>query len=246
MLRRVSTVRFSVVVPAFNEAQYLPRLLDSVDAARARFDAGPEAVEVVVADNGSTDATAEVALARGCRVAPVERRAIAAARNGGAAMATGEYLCFVDADTRIHADTFTAMNSFVRAGGCAGGSTGWRMERNSPGIFCTTLVARFLTWMAGANGVFVFCRRDLFHEIGGYNEAKRYAEDVEFFRAMRKAAKKHGLNVVWNTGTPATVSARKFDRHGDWHMFYMGFWILRNRSLNKTVDNYWYNDSERF
>ena len=238
--------RYSVVIPAYNEAEYLPCLLDSVDCARERFELGPDAVEVVVADNGSTDATAAIAAARGCKVAPVANRAIAAARNGGAAAADGEILCFVDADTRIHPDTFNAVESRMVTGEYGGGAVGWHMERRSLGLILTTLVARFLTWLAGANGVFVYCRREIFDEIGGYNEEKRFAEDVEFFRAMRKASKKRGLKIVWKTGTPAVVSARKFDRHGDWHMLYMWLWILKNRSLNKTVDNYWYNDSERF
>src|SRR5207249_845038 len=48
--------RVSLIIPAYNEAAYLPRLLDSVDAARARFARGAEAVEVIVADNASSDA----------------------------------------------------------------------------------------------------------------------------------------------------------------------------------------------
>jgi len=50
----VSPPRISLVIPAYNEEKYLPRLLDSVDAARARF-AGRGDVEVIVADNVSTD-----------------------------------------------------------------------------------------------------------------------------------------------------------------------------------------------
>ena len=97
--------RFSLVVPAYNEERFLPQLLDSVDGARAAYAGGAGAVEVIVADNDSTDATAAVAAARGCRVASVAKRVIAAARNGGAAVARGEILCFVDADMRIHRQT---------------------------------------------------------------------------------------------------------------------------------------------
>src|SRR6476646_4619580 len=88
--------RISLVIPAYNEAGFLPRLLDTVATARGRYAAGPSAVEVIVADNMSTDETAAMAQSRGCRVATVERRRIAAARNGGAAMARGEILAFTD------------------------------------------------------------------------------------------------------------------------------------------------------
>ena len=69
--------RFSLVIPAYNEEHYLPRLLDSVEVARNRYSRGPGAVEVIVADNCSTDGTADLAMARGCHVVSVEPRVIA-------------------------------------------------------------------------------------------------------------------------------------------------------------------------
>jgi hypothetical protein len=101
--RRSSTsMRFSVVIPARNEETLLPRLLDTVEAARRAYRGGAERVEVIVADNVSTDGTVEVARARGTRVVSVEKRVIGAVRNGGARDARGEILVFVDADIRIH------------------------------------------------------------------------------------------------------------------------------------------------
>lgn len=66
-------MRFSLVVPAYNEERYLPRLLDSVDTARQAYRGGPAQVEVIIADNASTDATARIARERGCRMAAVEK-----------------------------------------------------------------------------------------------------------------------------------------------------------------------------
>ncbi len=103
--------RLSLVIPAYNEAQLLPRLLDTIDIARARYSGGAEAIEVVVADNGSTDSTATIASARGCRVAAVAKRMIGASRNGGAALATAPILCFVDADMQVHPETFNAIGN---------------------------------------------------------------------------------------------------------------------------------------
>jgi len=236
----------SVIVPAFNEAAYLPHLLDSIEVTRSRFDGAADAIEVIVANNGSTDATAEIARSRGCRVVDVEKRAIACARNGGASVASGATLCFVDADIRIHPDTFIAIAKRMQSGTIVGGATGWLLERRSPGLIATTFVVRALTWLARVNAGVVFCRADVFHAIGGYNENRRFGEDVEFFMAMRRAGKRSGMKTIWSTRTPAIVSTRKFDRHGDWHMFAMGLWVLRNRSLDKTVENYWYNKDARF
>ena len=77
----------SIVVPAYNEATLLPRLLDTIDIARDRFEGGRDQIEVIVADNGSTDETGAIARARGCLVAPVSKRVIGASRNGGASLA---------------------------------------------------------------------------------------------------------------------------------------------------------------
>ena len=135
MMAIESSPRLSLVIPAFNERECLPRLLDSVDEARGQYRHGPDRVQVIVADNASTDGTGLLAADRGCLVARVERRAIAAARNGGARLALGEVLAFVDADMRIHPQTFNAIDSALQSPRVAGGRpacawsdgrSGWR------------------------------------------------------------------------------------------------------------------------
>src|SRR5215213_4484647 len=127
----------SIVIPAYNEARYLPRLLDTIDAARDRYSGGRDAIEVIVADNASTDDTAAIAAARGCRVVPVTKRMIGASRNGGAAMATAPILCFVDADMQIHRESFNAIAAALQDPRIVGGATGVTMERWSMGIALT-------------------------------------------------------------------------------------------------------------
>ena len=58
--------RFSLIIPPYNEERLLGRVLDSVDAARTAYGRG-DAIEVIVADNASTDRTAVIAATRGCR-----------------------------------------------------------------------------------------------------------------------------------------------------------------------------------
>ena len=69
--------RISLVVPAYNEAVYLPALLASVGVARQRYAHGAHELEVIVADNASTDTTAAVAGRWGARVVNVERSTVA-------------------------------------------------------------------------------------------------------------------------------------------------------------------------
>ena len=86
--------RFSVVVPAFNEADYLPATLDSLRAQDFRGE-----VEVIVVDNNSTDATAAVAAAHGARVLHEPHVGVCWARQRGTAAARGQIVVSTDADT---------------------------------------------------------------------------------------------------------------------------------------------------
>jgi GT2 family glycosyltransferase len=92
----------SVIIPAFNQGQFLATAIDSV-LAQTHGD-----VEVVVVDDGSTDETPDVLAAyAGSRQVRVVRQAnagVGAARNAGFAASSGSLVCFLDADDYYHAD----------------------------------------------------------------------------------------------------------------------------------------------
>src|SRR5947208_3409960 len=89
----------SFIVPAYNEEAELSFTLAAICAAAS---GAAQPFEIVVVDDGSTDATPKIAEQAGARVVSIHRRQIAAARNAGARAARGEYLFFVDADTRVN------------------------------------------------------------------------------------------------------------------------------------------------
>jgi glycosyltransferase involved in cell wall biosynthesis len=91
---------YSVIIPAFNEEEFLA---ETILAAREAMNAGDRKGELIVVDNNSTDSTAEVARKAGAdRVVFEAHNQIARARNAGAAATTTPLLVFVDADTRIN------------------------------------------------------------------------------------------------------------------------------------------------
>lgn len=237
--------RISLVIPAHNEAELLPRLLDTVDQARQRYRHGAAAIEVIVADNASTDQTADLALARGCRVVPVAKRVIGAARNGGAAVATAPILCFVDADFRIHPETFSAIDAALDER-VVGGATGVTLERWSPGIAATFGVLATLVLATGIDTGVVFCRRADFERVGGYDESRDFAEDVAFLWALKRLGWSRRQRLIRLTSVKAVASTRKFDRYGDWHMFtrmpQVLASMLRRRGRHDFVRQYWYDD----
>jgi glycosyltransferase involved in cell wall biosynthesis len=92
-----SSPAVSVVIAAYNHAPFIGALLESVLAQSFRD------FEVVVVDDGSTDATAEIAKAAGAadarlRVVVQENRGVVEARNRGMALACGEFVTVVDSD----------------------------------------------------------------------------------------------------------------------------------------------------
>ncbi|MBL8525501.1 MAG: glycosyltransferase [Betaproteobacteria bacterium] len=243
----MSTPRFSLVIPAYNEASWLPRLLDSVDVARAQYHGGRDAIEVIVADNLSTDDTAAIATSRGCRVACVEKRMIAAARNGGAAIAGGEIVCFIDADSRIHANTFNAIDDTLASSRVIVGATRIWPERWSFGIFMTWLLALPVVYLTNVDSGVIFCRREDFIAIGGYDETLMYAEDIQLLLDLKRLGRSRGQGFARTRDSAAITSMRKFDKHGDWHYFTrmprVAFWMLIDkRRVENFTRKYWYED----
>ena len=89
----------SVIIPAFNEAAFIGRTVAELALLRNRF-----GVEIILADDGSTDGTPELARPLVDAIAPCPAGAIhgpGAARNRGAALARADLLFFIDADIRL-------------------------------------------------------------------------------------------------------------------------------------------------
>ena len=243
-------MRFSVIIPAYNEEKFLPRLLESIKVAASNYSGGPNQIEaqieVIVADNDSTDGTAEVANQHGARVTQVARRRIAAARNGGARTASGEILCFIDADSAIHPDTFNEIERVMKTGRYVWGVTGAIPERKSLGPLITHYMFMPMVWLTGLDIGLSFCRRKDWEAVGGYDESRLYAEDVMFPFALRKLGRKRGQRLTRIPKAKALHSARKFDQVGDWHYFWMlahafKSLITRNWNDEKLAERYWYN-----
>jgi len=239
-------MRFSVIIPAYNEEQYLPRLLKSIEIARANYSGGRNQIEILVADNASTDRTAEVAAAYGARVVHVAKRRIGAARNGGARASTGEILCFIDADSAVHPQTFDAIDLVMKTGKYVWGVTGATMERMSFPLFITYWTFLPMVLLTGLDIGLSFCRREDFEAVGGYDESRLYAEDVKFPWALKRLGRARGQRTVRLPQVKALGCTRKFDQFGDWHYFWMLGHVFKslltwNWHDEKLADRYWYN-----
>jgi hypothetical protein len=192
----------SFIVPAYNEEFELPATLSAIRAAAA---ATSEPFEIVVANDGSTDATEAVAAAAGARVVTIHRRQIAAARNAGAREARGDILFFVDADTRIAPAHVTGAQGALAAG-CAGGSARGKLDGVVPlwgRVFVRVFSAFYFTVANLGAGAFLFTTRGNFDRAGGFDEQLFAGEEIYFSQALKKLGRFRVL------ADPVVTSGRK-------------------------------------
>jgi glycosyltransferase involved in cell wall biosynthesis len=222
--RRPVSRMLSFIVPAYNEEHELPRSLASI---RHAAEAAQQLFEIIVVDDASTDATAEIAKASGAVVIPVRHRQIAAVRNAGGRAARGDILFFVDADTSISPSHLTAAINALETG-CAGG--GARVVPEGPvplwgRVFVEVFsVFYFTIWKLGA-GAFLFTTRENFRAIGGFDDEVFAGEEIYFTLALRKLGRFKLLR------EPIITSGRKLRMHSASFILKKSFsLVLRGRN----------------
>ena len=174
----------SFIIPAYNEELELSSTIASIRVAASGV---TQPYEIIVVDDGSTDATAELGAQAGAQVISINRRQIAAARNAGARAAQGDYLFFVDADTHINPKHIYAAIAALKAG-YAGGSARVITDGTIPmwgRIFVRAFCTVYFALKLGA-GAFLFTTRRNFDIIVGFDEQYFIGEEVCFSLALRK------------------------------------------------------------
>ena len=192
----------SFIVPAYNEELELPRALAAI---RAAADASGQPYEIIVVDDASTDATAEIAARAGATVVPVNCRQIAAVRNAGARAAKGDVFIFVDADTFIEPAHVAGVQAALAAG-CAGGGGRMAIDGSVPlwgRIFVRVFCAFYFTLANLGAGAFLFTTRENFEAINGFDQRLFAGEEIYFSQALKKRGRFRLLT------QPVVTSGRK-------------------------------------
>jgi glycosyltransferase involved in cell wall biosynthesis len=204
-------VDYSIIIPAYNETAELPATLAAIERAMA---AQTESGQCIVVDNNSADDTAAVAR-RFDKVTVVFEpiNQIARARNTGAKASQGRHLIFVDADTRIDPSLLEETLRRLRSGECAGGGSVIQFEGTIPAVgrWSIAIWTRISQLFRIAAGSYVYCRRDAFEAIGGFDEKLYASEEVRFSRKIKRWGKARQLSFDILSHAPVHTSARKLE-----------------------------------
>jgi hypothetical protein len=143
----------------------------------------------------------------------VSHRQISATRNAGARHGNGEMLVFVDADTLVNGDVVRAAVEAMRAGAGGGGCV-FHFDGRVPlyGRVLGAIANPLYRALGLASGCFLFCTREAFDAVGGFDERLFAAEEA----AMSRALARHRRFVILRDHV--TTSGRKLRTYSAWEM----------------------------
>ena len=225
-------MKYSFIIPAFNEERLLPECIKSIRKANIENN-----YEIIVVDNLCTDTTVEIALKAGCIVQRSYGMSIGAVRNDGALAALGEWLVFIDADTTID---FLLLHQ-IRSDVIAGGALLQLDEVSDIGLCFERFWNNYCKKHNIFSGSFMFCRKDIFRELHGFDTYFKILEDVEFSYRLNKFSKSGNFKTQLIISHHATTSGRKL-RLFKWYE-HIGFWLsfmFRYKHTITSRQKLWY------
>ncbi len=215
----------TAVIPALNEAKSLPKTL-----RQARLTLGP-GTEIIVVDGGSADDTTALADEQGACVI-TSPRGRGRQMNAGAAVAHGDILLFLHADTLLPPEAGVLIRSTVADPNVLGGN--FRLRFDAPGLLACLFAdgynrrSRRQRIFYGDSALWV--RRSVFQSLRGYREGT-LMEDYAFCLALREEAKRrHPYLPLAQTlpllNAPVVTSARRFQGRRGLALKMLATWTL--------------------
>ena len=211
-------MRLSIIIPVLNEAEGLPSLLGHL-AALCGCDS-----EVIVVDGGSEDDSRQAASRAGALVICSERGR-ARQMNAGAAVAQGDILLFLHADTMLPPSATQAIETAIQR---CGGTHEYIWGRFDVCIagrsFMLQVVARLMNWRSRLSGIAtgdqaMFMTRRAFESMGGFPD-QPLMEDIELSKRLLALSRPICLT------DRVITSGRRWEAHGVWRAIWL-MWRLR-------------------
>ncbi|MEV6940777.1 glycosyltransferase [Streptomyces sp. NPDC051172] len=233
----------AVVIPAHNEAAYLPRYLPTVLASLSRWEeTSGEQGEVIVVDNASIDATADMAASFGVRVISESVRSIGRVRNSGAAATDSRRLFFTDADVALPMEAITSAAAAMDAGAVGGAIP----PLYTPKRLGARLLCAYWDHYRTTHGGAQFVTAAAFKEVGGYRDDLFMSEDVDFFTRLTAHGRATAAPVAILDDLRVRPSTRRYDQ---WSSLRMLWWqnpvTARMRLGSARMWRHWYETTVR-
>ena len=191
--------QLSIVVPVRNERSLLPQLLRQIPRKKE--------FELIVVDGQSTDGSQEY-LSRQKQLRLVSsKQGRAVQQNRGAKDAKGSYLLFLHVDSQLSTQAWEALYNAMRKD-VAAACFRLAFDASHPLLKIAAYGSRWshLLFRGGDQGLLI--RKELFHQLKGFDERYMVCEDLEL---IRKLQQKTGLQILPAT---LTTSARRFLKQG--------------------------------
>ena len=167
----------SIIIPTYNEEEYLPILLDSIK--KQNF----EDYEIIIADANSTDNTRQIAESYGCVI--TEGGMPGVGRNNGAKIAKGDILLFLDSDLELTDDYLRDSIYEFKMERLGIAITQMKpLSKKSEDQLTHYLANQFMIHGAGCYGILV--KKELHEKCGGFNEELTFGEDSEYITRLGK------------------------------------------------------------
>lgn len=207
----------SIIIPTLREEQFLERTLKNFDTLALPH-------EIIITDGGSTDRTLDIARQYTDKIVvwgEPRRQTFGEAKNAGAALATGEFLVFIDADVlvpepqKFFEELVAAFHKNPRLAGVTVPLKPWPENHSWADAFFSEPINWFMVVMnnifhsGNSSGEFQMMRADIFRKIGGFGERLAAGEDNDMFRRLatlgrtlsyRKLCVRHSLRRAHKLG----------------------------------------------
>ena len=221
---------YSVIIPAFNEEDYLPQTLAALKQAMA---GQAYQGEVILVDNNSTDQTPQIAKDHGITLVFEPINQISRARNAGAEVAKGKYLVFLDADTQATASVLTqALEAMAQERQIGGGVLLSFGAANPSGVKLWNWISMKFDLAAGG---FFFVTAEAFAQTGGFSQKVYASEEIWLSNQLKRLGRRAGRPFRILDCEPILTSDRKLSwfgpiRYGLMFLMVCIFpWMLRFR-----------------